>query len=229
MVKKCNRESKPVIVATQMLESMTHNSRPTRAEASDVYNAVLDGADAVMLSGESSVGKYPVEAVKTMDEIVRVAQGQMPKRDPGDYDSSNKRITEIMAHAASTVAAEFLDRHATERGKIIVITEKGHAALLISKYRPALPILAFSESIRTVRELVLVWGVRSHHIPGLHELPLEERAIRAINVAFEVGYLTPEVTHVNLLTSSGLVDGSGYFTGVYNLEQLEKAGLIKRI
>lgn len=227
MVKRCNRESKAVIVATQMMESMCQNSRPTRAEASDVYNAVLDGADAVMLSGESSVGKHPVEAVKIMDEIVRVAQGQMPKRDPNDFDSSEKRITETMAHAAFTIATEFESRDAQDRGKILVITRKGHAARLVSKYRPALPILAFSESLRTVRELALVWGIRSHHLPELHGLPLEERIIRAIDVACEVGYLSRQVTHVCVLAPSGVEAGMGYLTGVYDIKHLHDTGRIK--
>jgi pyruvate kinase len=227
MIRRCNRESKPVIVATQMMESMCQNSRPTRAEASDVYNAVLDGADAVMLSGESSVGKHPVQAVRIMDEIVRVAQGQMPKRDPSDYDSSEKRITETMTHAAFTIAAELQARDAQERGKILVLTRHGHAARLISKYRPALPILAFSESLRTVRELVLVWGVRSHHVPELRDLPLEERIIHAIDVACEIGYLTRQVTHVCVLAPSGVESGTGYLTGVYDIKHLHDTGRIK--
>eukprot|EP00545_Synedropsis_sp_CCMP1620_P002626 CAMPEP_0119011060 /NCGR_PEP_ID=MMETSP1176-20130426/5424_1 /TAXON_ID=265551 /ORGANISM="Synedropsis recta cf, Strain CCMP1620" /LENGTH=509 /DNA_ID=CAMNT_0006963823 /DNA_START=25 /DNA_END=1554 /DNA_ORIENTATION=+ len=217
MVKRCNRESKPVIVATQMLESMCENSRPTRAEASDVYNAVIDGADAVMLSGESSVGKYPVEAVQTMNEIVRVAQGHMHKRNPSDYDSSAQAITETVCHGACTIASEFAALNF--QGKIVVITERGHAARLISKYRPALPILAFSESVRVVRELALVWGVRAHHTPQIHSLPLEERAMKALQVAQEIGYLGPEDTKVCVISSSQY-QGAGYMTGVYDVRAL---------
>jgi pyruvate kinase len=104
MVKRCNREGKSVIVATQMLEqSMSENSRPTRAEASDVYDAIIDRADAVMLSAESPLGKYPVEAVSVMNKNIRVAQNSMPERDPNDFDSSKLAITEMVCHAACTI------------------------------------------------------------------------------------------------------------------------------
>jgi pyruvate kinase len=225
IIRRCNKESKPVIVATQMMESMTQNSRPTRAEASDVYNAVLDGADAVMLSGESSVGKHPVKAVAIMDEIVRVAQGQMPKRDPNDFDSTEKRITETMAHAAYTIAEEFKALNVV--GKIIVLTRNGHAARLISKYRPALPILAFSENIRTVRELNLVWGVLPHYLPEVAGLDLQEKAARAINVALDCGYLAKETSHVCIMASSGIAHGSGYLTAVYDIASLHESGAVE--
>ena len=219
MVQRCNRESRPVVVATQMLESMCENSRPTRAEASDVYNAVLDGADAVMLSGESSVGKYPVVAVNVMNEIVRVAQGNMPKRDPNDFDSSEQAVTETVCHAACTIASEF--PQVGFKGKIVAITETGRTARLISKYRPELPILAFSESIRVVRELALVWGVRAYHVPEIHNLALEDRAIKAIEVANEIGYIDNDDTKVCVISSSKYA-GAGFFTGVYDVSKLIK-------
>ena len=203
--------------------TVTQNSRPTRAEASDVYNAVLDGADAVMLSGESSVGKHPVEAVSIMDNILRVAQGNMPRRDPVDYDSSVLAVTETVCHAAYTIASEF--QNVDYKGKIIAITESGRAARLISKYRPALPILAFSASLRTVRELALVWGVRAHHLPEIYNLPLEERAIKAIDCGLKIGYLSFSDNKVCVLSSSQF-EASGYFTGVYDLSRLIEAGMI---
>mmetsp|Transcript_35470 Transcript_35470/g.85975 ORF Transcript_35470/g.85975 Transcript_35470/m.85975 type:complete len:507 (-) Transcript_35470:125-1645(-) len=219
MVRRCNKETKPVIVATQMLESMTENSRPTRAEASDVYNAVIDGADAVMLSGESSVGKYPIEAVRVMNEIVRVAQGNMPDRDPKAYDSAEKNLTETICHASCTIAHEF--KEVNFSGKIIVITNKGRAARLISKYRPDLPILAFSDSERVVRELNLVWGVRAHHFPDIvDDLGLEEKAMAAIKTAKEIGYLSALDDKVCVISASRYI-GAGVFTGVYDLNALK--------
>jgi pyruvate kinase len=218
MVRRCNQESKPVIVATQMLESMCENSRPTRAEASDVYNAVIDGADAVMLSGESSVGKYPIESVNCMNEIVRVAQGNMPHRNPQDFDSKHQAITETLCHAACAIGTEFQELNF--KGKYIVLTESGRGARLLSKYRPSMPILAFSESIRVVRELAMVWGVRAHHVKELAELPLEERAMKAIEIARAIGYLDTEDKKVCVVTPSQF-KGTGFFTGVYDVDALE--------
>jgi len=224
MIRRCNRESKPVIVATQMLESMCENSRPTRAEASDVYNAVLDGADAVMLSGESSVGKYPVTAVKVMDEIVRVAQENMPQRNLEDYDSSAQGITETVCHAACTISKEL--RKMNFHGKILVITESGRGACLISKYRPALSMIVFSESLRAVRELALVWGVRAHHLPEILDLPLEQRAIKAIDVAIQIGYLSSKDSKVCVLSSSRCKD-MGFFTGIYHVDKLIEHNIVR--
>jgi pyruvate kinase len=223
MVARCNRESKPVIVATQMLESMCENSRPTRAEASDVYNAVIDGADAVMLSGESSVGAYPVEAVSVMNSIVREAQVHMPKRDSSSFVSTSAQnsITEGVCHASCTIALEFLTH--SWKGKIIVYTETGRAARHISKYRPTLPILAFSSSVRTVRELALVWGVRAHWMRDIGRLGLEQKAMKCIHEASEIGYLEPDDEKVCVLTPSAYT-GSGYFTGIYDLASIKEYG-----
>jgi pyruvate kinase len=183
-----------------------------------VYNAVIDGADAVMLSGESSVGKYPVVAVNVMNEIVRVAQGNMPKRDPSDFDSSDQRITETVCHAACTIASEF--KSVNFQGKILVITSEGRAARLISKYRPDLPILAFSDSERAVRELALVWGVRAHYSLDLQDLAMEEKALTAIQIAKDIGYLEPTDEKVCLISSSKYA-GAGYFTGIYDINALK--------
>ena len=181
-----------------------------------MYNAVIDGADAVMLSGESSVGKYPIEAVRVMNEIVRVAQGNMPKRNPGDYDSSNQAVTETICHAACTIASEF--KSVDFNGKIIVITNQGRSARLISKYRPELPILAFSDSERTVRELAMVWGIRAHHFPH-GDLPLEEKAMSAIITAKKIGYLSRDDEKVCVISSSQYI-GAGAYTGIYDLNAL---------
>lgn len=142
----------PVITATQMLESMTKNPRPTRAEASDVANAVFDGSDALMLSGETAVGSYPIEAVKMMDRIIREAEANI-----ASIPSHRRRMA---ANIADTTAE--LICHASEQLEmkvIAVFTETGSSARLISKYRPRRPIVAFSPNQDTRRQLSLFWGV----------------------------------------------------------------------
>lgn len=145
---------KPVITATQMLESMTENPRPTRAEASDVANAVLDGSDAVMLSAETASGKYPREAVAIMGKIVQEAESNMPepmpRRRQNRHLSISETICESVAHAAQDL----------EMKAICVYTETGGTARLISKYRPKAPIYAFAANRSVYARLNLLWGVQ---------------------------------------------------------------------
>lgn len=158
IIRKCSERGKPVIVATQMLESMINNPRPTRAEVSDVANAVLDGTDAVMLSGETSIGKYPVDAVKIMDKIVKAA-GQKPVRqltDAGTHDLYNS-----IARAAVGLSDQL------EASAIVVITLSGEAAIRVANFRPSAPIIAVTENEIVTRSLNLVWGVRSIVIKNL--------------------------------------------------------------
>lgn len=161
IIREANRHAKVVITATQMLESMVQNPRPTRAEASDVANAIFDGTDAVMLSGESASGKYPVESVAMMDQIVRDAElhfdewghsCQFPV-DPTRDDAIS--ITRAVRELA-------LDR---EVGAIAVFTLSGQTALLMSKTRPAVPILAFTPHESTYNKLNLYWGTRGYLVP----------------------------------------------------------------
>jgi len=161
IVRKCNEAGKPVIIATQMLESMIENPRPTRAEANDVANAVLDGADAVMLSAETSVGRYPVEAVTTMDKIIRKAE--TVRHDRLDDREEGIRYADrfdAIARAAAVLAKQL---NATA---IVPLTHSGSTAIRISKYRPTAPILAITERERILRRLNLVWGVRALIVPG---------------------------------------------------------------
>jgi pyruvate kinase len=142
----------PVITATQMLESMTVNPRPTRAEASDVANAVFDGSDALMLSAETAVGRYPVESVQMMDRIIRAAEASIvlqPRPARRDELRINETIAEAICHAAEDLQMKV----------IAVFTETGSSALLVSKYRPRAPIVAFSPNQETRRRLSLLWGV----------------------------------------------------------------------
>ncbi|CAM5518909.1 pyruvate kinase [Streptomyces diastaticus] len=158
LVSLCRRNAKPVIVATQMMESMITNSRPTRAEASDVANAILDGADAVMLSAESSVGAYPIETVKTMSKIVVAAEQELLSRGLQPLVPGKKPRTQggAVARAAAEIA-DFLGARA-----LVAYTKSGDTARRLSRYRAAQPILAFTTDEATRNQLTLSWGVESH-------------------------------------------------------------------
>ncbi|WBB62974.1 pyruvate kinase [Streptomyces sp. WMMC500] len=161
LVEMCRRNAKPVIVATQMMESMISSSRPTRAEASDVANAILDGTDAVMLSAESSVGKYPIETVKTMSRIVVAAEDELLSRGLQPLVPGKKPRTQggSVARAACEIA-DFLDARA-----LAAFTQSGDTARRLSRYRACQPILAFTTSESTRNQLTLSWGVEPVLVP----------------------------------------------------------------
>ncbi len=155
IIRLCNQTSKPVITATQMLESMVANPTPTRAEVTDVANAILDGADAIMLSEETAVGQYAVKTVQMMARIAMKTEEELPAADRGTI-TSPRRETEVpdaMAHAAATMARDIGVK------AIIACTISGGTANLIARYRPHVPILAASPSPTTARRLCLTWGV----------------------------------------------------------------------
>lgn len=155
LIKKCNALGKPVITATQMLDSMQRNPRPTRAEASDVANAIFDGTDAIMLSGETAAGQYPVEAVKTMNNIAHRAESALDHREILSKRSKNTEhnITDAIGQSVAHTALNL------EVNAIITPTESGHTARMISKYRPKAPIVAVAANEHVLRQLALVWGV----------------------------------------------------------------------
>ena len=157
-----------VITATQMLESMTQNPRPTRAEASDVANAIYDGTDAVMLSGETAIGQYPVETVQMMSRIISEAEaGVRATRTTTRRSSATGSFPDAIGHAA-TMAAEDVGARA-----IVAFTQSGATARLISKRRPATPIVAFTPDARISRQLSLCWGTESRlieHAEGTDEM-----------------------------------------------------------
>ncbi|GLW70660.1 pyruvate kinase [Kitasatospora phosalacinea] len=156
-VKLAKRNAKPVIVATQMLDSMINASRPTRAEASDVANAVLDGTDAVMLSGETSVGKYPVETVKTMARIVEAAEEDVLAAGLPPLTDKNKPRTQggAVARAAAEIG-DFLDAK-----YLIAFTQSGDTARRLTRYRSPIPVLAFTYEPAVRSQLALTWGVET--------------------------------------------------------------------
>ncbi|ABO48929.1 pyruvate kinase [Desulforamulus reducens MI-1] len=155
----CNQVGKPVITATQMLDSMIQNPRPTRAEASDVANAIFDGTDAIMLSGESANGKYPVEAVRTMDRIAR--RSEQALSDGAKTYTNCFSVTDALGQAVCTVANQL------DAAAIITATTSGYTAKMISRYRPQSAIVAVTPDRGVMRRLSLVWGVVALPSPKL--------------------------------------------------------------
>ena len=166
IIAACNDVGKPVITATQMLQSMVEHPRPTRAEASDVANAILDGTDAVMLSGETATGKYPVEAVLMMKQIAEIMERAFP------YDQWRRshlvphvegNITEAISDASCAIAEEI------GAAAIVSTTLSGWTAQQVARFRPRSPILAVSPSAHTQRRLALVWGVETLLVPDFQD------------------------------------------------------------
>ena len=213
IIAKCNRAGKPVIVATQMLESMTSNPRPTRAEASDVANAILDGTDAIMLSGETASGDYPVEAVKTMDRIARRIESSLHYNTiyMGKGIAKHTPTTEAIAHATVQMSYE-IDAQA-----IITPTESGYTTQMVSKYRPKATIIAFTPHDEVARHLNLRWGV--FPIEAAHNWDdVDEMTAMATTAAFDRGLLhRGDVTVI----TSGIKARSGNTSTirVYTLEK----------
>jgi pyruvate kinase len=156
LIARCNRAGRPVITATQVLESMTYNPRPTRAEATDAANAILDGADALMLSGETAVGSFPVEAVKTLKAIAQETEKRLNHRFPSIF--GNGRPNEVAESLARAVCESAYDLGIR---LIAAPTRTGHTAQLISCFRPNARIVAFSQNSATRQHLLLSWGVES--------------------------------------------------------------------
>ncbi len=183
IIRECNNAGKPVITATQMLDSMIRNPRPTRAEVTDVANAIFDGTDAIMLSGETAAGKYPIESVKTMADIARAAE------DAIDYPAvlrekgvgKEKSITDAISHATCTSAQDL------GAAAIITATSSGYTARMVSKFRPKAPIIVTTTNQKVARQLALTWGT----YPLLTEkgYSTDEVFDLSIQRALEAGYI----------------------------------------
>lgn len=173
LIKKCNQAGKPVITATHMLDSMVRNPRPTRAEASDVANAIFDGTDAIMLSGETAAGKFPVEAVETMARIAVRTEQALDYRSilQGMRIDTPKTVTDAISHATCTIAADL------QADAIITPTVSGFTARMVSRYRPEAPIFGLSSVDATLAHLCVVWGV----------LPLKVPVVQGTDAMFNLG------------------------------------------
>jgi pyruvate kinase len=201
IIRACNRAGKPVITATQMLDSMMRNPRPTRAEASDVANAILDGSDAIMLSGETAVGHYPVQSVQMMARIAEVTERSMPYADwlQRTEDMFLASVTDAIGQVASEIASD-LDAKA-----IITSTISGATARRVAMHRPVTPIIAPSPSETTCRQLALVWGVQ----PLLVEQFVDTDTMIATAVGAAQARKLVEEGDLVIITAGVPVGGSG--------------------
>ena len=194
IIQVCKDRMKPVIVATQMLESMHENSRPTRAEASDVANAILDGADACMLSGETAIGKYPVLAVDTMDRIMLHTEQLLKDSPPGGRARKSDRvhpITSAVTHSAANIA------EAINAKLVVVASRSGGTAWVKAKQRNFVPTLGVSSNLATLRRMCLFWGIMPHLVESFEDPRklIEEviqwgRAQHFLNVGDHVVFVT---------------------------------------
>ena len=181
IIKKCNQAGKPVITATQMMESMVDAPSPTRAEVADVANAIFDGTDAIMLSAETSIGKYPVQAVKMMVRIARETENKLP------YDQMlsergkwlEQKTDELISYSACYTS------HSLGVAAIVASTQSGSTAGRVSKYRPRMPILAITADATVVGRLMLRWGVYPFQIAGVSSV--DKLFSAAANLSKELG------------------------------------------
>ena len=207
LITKANSYGKPVIVATQMLRSMVNSPRPTRAEATDVANSVLDGADAIMLSEETSTGEYPIEAVKYMARIAESAEKNFPY-DKYIKDIAKKDITESVAYAACVLANHL------ETSAILATTKSGVTAIHISRYRPRSRIVALSPDSTTVRRLSLLWGCE----PCLVEKPddTDDMIDKTVQSALKNGVVSKD--DIVVITAGQPV----WYKGITNMIRVKK-------
>ncbi len=213
MIRRCNLAGKPVITATHMLESMQMNPRPTRAEAGDVANAVFDGTDAVMLSGESAAGKYPLESVETMARIAAKAEGALDsyswltlQADRKTYDVTGA-IGQAVAQAALELGAK----------AILALTESGFTARMIAKHKPKAPVIAVSSKSSVLHALTVSWGV----IPVLRKEQVastDEAILAAVELAKAAGHLQDSDL---VVVTAGVPAGA---TGTTNLLRIHHVG-----
>ena len=215
LIRRCNEAGKPVITATQMLESMMTNPRPTRAEATDVANAIMDGTDAIMLSGETASGKYPVEAVTMMATLAKRTEAalsygaELPSR--GDFCAMTT-TTDAISHATVQVA------HELSAAAIITSTESGYTARMVSKYRPHAPIVAVTPKEKFVRRMLLLWGVQPVFVPQSSNT--DEMMSNAIEGAMESGWIK---TGDLVVITAGIPVG---ITGTTNMIRVHTVGQV---
>ncbi|NHK29842.1 MAG: pyruvate kinase [Asgard group archaeon] len=182
LIQKCNQAGKPVITATQMLESMINNPRPTRAEVSDVANAIYDGTDAVMLSSETAVGKYPIDAINMMNKIARNVESELHWR---DYPVDKKSDRDIIAENLATAAGLLVEKMPVKA--IIAFTEGGFSAKVIAKHRPKTRIFVATPRTKIIRQLGLIWGCYPLLVKEYQNT--DQMVVETVFIAKKMGYL----------------------------------------
>ena len=210
LIRKANTLGIPIITATQMLDSMASNPRPTRAEVSDVANAILDGTDAVMLSNETAVGDFPVEAVETMATIARRIERDYPLKAIESHLPST--IPNAISAAVSNIARQL------DAGAIIPLTKSGSTARNVSKFRPPTPILATTTERSVARRLQLVWGVTPLLVKN------DDRTAKTFSIAMQIAQ------EIGILKQGDLVvQTAGTLTGISGSTDLIKVGLVRKV
>lgn len=192
LVRACNKAGKPVIIATQMMESMIENPRPTRAETNDVANAVMDGADALMLSAESAAGKYPIEAVASMCQTIKAVEqntNSIYNKYNEESQESSTRVNELLVKAACRLA------ETVEANAIVGMTRSGYTGYRIALHRPKAHILIFTDQEHLVRQMNLVWGVRCFYYDKTESIDDTLRHVE--NILVTKGLLKPGDVFVN--------------------------------
>jgi pyruvate kinase len=213
IIRKCNQAGKPVITATQMLDSMIRNPRPTRAEASDVANAILDGSDAIMLSGETATGKHPLAAVETMARIAQAAEQTQLAANVGQVSAqAGRTFAEAVAHASVETALDL------SAAAIVAPTASGHTARTIARFRPPCPIVAVTPNPFVQRELMLFWGV--YPLLSQRAASTDEVIGDAVEAARRAGYVREG--DVIVITGGSVESGVG-------TTNLMKVHLIERV
>lgn len=211
IIEKCNRLGKPVITATQMLDSMIRNPRPTRAEVSDVANAIFDGTDAIMLSGETAIGDYPVEAVLTMSRIAEYTESQLKYSDMlrKRAEFSTNSPTDAIGYATCEIAQRLGAK------AIITSTQSGYTARMVAKYRPLQPIIAVTPDEKVQRRLLILWGVS----PLLTKIytTTDEMIEASVRASLDAGFIRKGDT---VILTGGIPVGIGGTTNFLKVHQV---------
>jgi pyruvate kinase len=211
LIRRCVRKGKPVITATQMLESMTRAPRPTRAEVSDVANAILDGTSALMLSGETAVGEHPVQAVATMASIAEYTEANLDYRSllTEGLRGPVAGITDAISQGVAEIASDL------DVAAILCSTTSGHTARMVSRMRPRVPIIAATANLRTYHRLPLVWGVRPLLVPGTTNT--DEMLAATVQGALDAGWIEPGQT---VIITSGVPVGTPGHTNLIKVQKV---------